>query len=33
MLFVFKQLLGNATSGTDIYSDKQSIIRQEKDEW
>ena len=33
MLFVIKQLFGNATSGTDIYSDKQSIIRREKDEW
>ena len=33
MLFVIKQLFGNATSGTDIYSDKQSIIRRGKDEW
>ena len=30
ILFIIKQSLGNVTSGIDIYSDKQSIIRRGK---
>ena len=33
ILFVIKQLLGNVTSGIDIYSAKQSIIWRGKAEW
>ena len=33
ILFLIKQLLGNVTSGVDIYSVKQSIIPRGKAEW
>ena len=33
ILLVIKQSLGNVTSGVDIYSGKQSIIRLGKAEW
>ena len=33
IIFVTKQLLGNVTSGANIYAAKQSISRQGKAEW
>ena len=33
ILFVIKQLLDNKTSGINIYSTRQSIIRRGKAEW